>query len=61
LRTHPQANHSSVVISTVVWFLEELALHGELTWSGPSTPLSEHLRIFEELIIGYVDRLLTAD
>ncbi len=40
-----------VILSTITWFLEKLALRGELTWSDPSVPLEEHLRFFEEMIM----------
>jgi AcrR family transcriptional regulator len=55
--TGPLAAELGVILSTVTWFLEKLALRGELTWSPAGTPLSEDLRIFEELILGYLDRL----
>lgn len=54
------ANREALVVinSTVVWFLEKLALRGELTWSDKAVPLAEHLRIFAEMITGYFDRLI---
>lgn len=56
-----EAMHSSrfnIVVSTVIWFLEKLAMRGELTWSDESTPLNEHLLLFEEMIVGYLDGLM---
>jgi hypothetical protein len=57
-REHPQGNRLIMVTSTVIWFLEKLALRGELTWSDQMVPLSEHLKPFEEMIIGYIDRFM---
>lgn len=47
-----------VMLSTTIWFLEKLALRGELTWSDQSIPLEVHLRVFEEMIMGYMDRFV---
>ena len=58
-RAHPQANQIIMAISTVIWFLEKLALRGELTWSDQAVPLEEHLKSFEDMILGYIDRLGT--
>jgi AcrR family transcriptional regulator len=55
-RVTPQANRIIMIISTVIWFLEKLALRGELTWSDQAVPLEEHLKLFEEMIIGYIDK-----
>jgi len=57
-REVPQGNRLNMAISTVIWFLEKLALRGELTWSDRSIPLEEHLRAFEDMIIGYIEREL---
>lgn len=57
-REYPQGNRFLMVISTVIWFLEKLALRGELTWSDQAVPLKEHLTLFEEMILGYINRLL---
>jgi len=54
----PFSEELTVLMNTVVWFLEKLALRGELTWSNKEVPLEEHLRVFEELIMGYLDRLI---
>lgn len=55
LQGNPQANRSLVAMSTVIWFLEKLALRGELTWSDPSIPLEEHLKLFEEMIMKFLE------
>jgi AcrR family transcriptional regulator len=47
-----------VILNTVVWFLEKLALRGELTWSNKDVPLEQHLQIFEDMLMGYIDRLI---
>lgn len=57
-RDNPQGNRYVMVTSTVIWFLEKLALRGELTWSDQAVPLEEHLKLFEEMIVGYIDRFL---
>jgi len=46
-----------VIISTITWFLEKLALRGELTWSDPSIPIEEHLKFFEEMMMRSFDQL----
>jgi hypothetical protein len=56
----PYSEELTVIMNTVIWFLEKLALRGELTWSNKEVPLEEHLRIFEDLIMGYFDRLIAA-
>jgi AcrR family transcriptional regulator len=53
-----QENRIVMIMNTVIWFLEKLALRGELTWSDQSTPLEEHLKLFEEMIVGYIERYL---
>lgn len=55
-REHPQGNHIIMITSTVIWFLEKLALRGELTWSDQAVPLADHLKLFEDMVIGYIDR-----
>ena len=55
-----QGSRFIMVLSTVIWFLEKLALRGELTWSSPDVPLEIHLQLFEEMIIGYIDRFIEA-
>jgi hypothetical protein len=54
----PFGEEVNLIMNTVVWFLEKLALRGELTWSNKEVPLEEHLRIFEDMILGYIDRLI---
>ena len=54
----PFSEEINVIMSTVVWFLEKLAMRGELTWSNKEIPLEEHLRIFEDMITGYFERLI---
>lgn len=60
-RGHPHGNRFIMAISTVIWFLEKLALRGELTWSDQAVPLQEHLTLFEDMIMGYLDRLMDTD
>ncbi len=53
----PRMRQIPVIMNNVIWFLEKLALRGEVTWSDQAIPLEEHLRVFEEMILGYFDRL----
>jgi len=55
IRDLPQANRLIMTLSTVIWFLEKLALRGEVTWSDETVPLDEQLKLFEEMITGYLD------
>jgi AcrR family transcriptional regulator len=61
VREYPHGNRFIVVMSTVVWFLEKLALRGELTWSDQAIPMEEHLKLFEEMIVGYLDQTLETE
>jgi AcrR family transcriptional regulator len=54
-------NEFSVVMNTVIWFLEKLALRGELTWSDREIPLEQHLKIFEKLILSYFDQVADSE
>ena len=45
-------------MNSVIWFLEKLALRGELTWANKEIPMEEHLQIFEDMITAYFDRLI---
>lgn len=54
----PFSEEMNLIMNNVVWFLEKLALRGELTWSNKAVPLEEHLRMFEDMIMGYIDRLI---
>jgi AcrR family transcriptional regulator len=56
----PFGEEMIVMMNTVVWFLEKLALRGELTWANKDVPIEEHLRIFEEMMMGYFERLIAA-
>ncbi len=57
-RLSPQGEQLGVIMNTIIWFLEKLALRGELTWSDTSVPLEEHLKTFEDLIMLYFDQML---
>ena len=56
--SEPYSDEINVILNTVIWFLEKLALRGEVTWSNKEVPLEVHLRIFEDLIMSYFDRLV---
>jgi AcrR family transcriptional regulator len=57
-REHPHGNQLSVIMNTIIWFLEKLALRGENTWSDQEVPLEVHLKTFEDMIMGYFDRIM---
>jgi AcrR family transcriptional regulator len=57
-KLEPFSEEMNLIMNNVVWFLEKLALRGELTWSNKAVPLEEHLRMFEDMIMGYIDRLI---
>ena len=56
LKKYPNSSERSVVMSTTIWFLEKLALRGELTWSDAAIPMEDHLRIFEEILMAYLEK-----
>jgi AcrR family transcriptional regulator len=60
-RDDPEGNRFIMVLTTVIWTLEKLALRGEFTWSDQHTPLENQLLLFEEMILGYIDRRLETD
>ncbi len=59
-RGEPHGDQMLMVVSTVIWFLEKLALRGELTWSDQAVPLQQHLSLFEDMIVTYIDSLQPA-
>lgn len=60
-RRRPYDRQLSVVMNNVIWFLEKLALRGELTWGDQEVPMEEHLKVFEEMVMGYFDRLAQSE
>jgi len=60
-REDPQREPLLMAVSTVIWFLEKLALRGELTWSDEAVPLQQYLDHFEDMIVSYIDSLQPAD
>jgi AcrR family transcriptional regulator len=57
----PHGDQLLMAVSTVIWFLQKLALRGELTWSDQAVPLQQHLSLFEDMIVTYIDSLQPAD
>ena len=53
-------NQVNMVMSSTTWFLEKLAMRGELTWSAGDVLLETHLQLFEEMTLGYIDTLIQA-
>jgi AcrR family transcriptional regulator len=60
LLEEPYGEEIKVIMSTVIWFLEKLALRGELTWSNKEIALEEDLQIFERMITKHFDLLIEA-
>jgi AcrR family transcriptional regulator len=50
-----------VVLNSVIWFLERVALRGGVTMADRATSLKTQLAIFEEMVVGYLDRLPGSD
>jgi AcrR family transcriptional regulator len=61
LREFPHGNRVIMIMNTVIWFLEKLALRGELTWSDQSVPLEAHLKLFEDMILGYIEACMVPE
>ena len=55
-KNYPNPSERSVIMSALIWFLEKLALRGELTWSDADIPIEEHLRIFEEMVNAFLEK-----
>jgi len=58
---YPNPSERSVIMSALIWFLEKLALRGELTWSDAEIPIEEHLHIFEQMIFSYLEKIQEQD
>jgi AcrR family transcriptional regulator len=56
---NPDGRRSVVVLSAAIWFLEKVALRGEVTWFDLGIPLEEQLAIFEQMVMRYIERLLS--
>jgi hypothetical protein len=54
-------NKLGIILDTFTWFLEKLALRGEITWTDPAIPLEEHLEFFEKMILSSLDLLENRD
>ncbi len=61
IRDLPQGNRLIMILSTVIWFLEKLALRGEITWTDETIPLDDHLKLFEEMIVSYLDGVIDSN
>jgi hypothetical protein len=46
-----------VVLNSVIWFLERVALRGGVTMADADTSLETQLMIYEEMVVGYLERL----
>lgn len=56
--TDPAAQRAIVLLSSVIWFLEKVALRDDGTGSVQGIPVAEHLHILEEIVTVYVEHLL---
>ena len=53
---YPNPSERAVIMSALFWFLEKLALRGELTWSDADIPIEEHLMVFEAMIEAFLEK-----
>lgn len=53
----PYRYRLEIILNAFTWFLEKLALRGELTWADPAIPLEEKLDFFEKMILRSFDLL----
>lgn len=58
--TDPEEQRCFVILSSVIWFLEKVAVRGEVLIGAPDVSLTEHLQIFEEMVMVYIEHLLAA-
>jgi AcrR family transcriptional regulator len=56
--TDPAAQRAIVLLSSVIWFLEKVALRDDGTGSVQGIPVAEQLHILEEIVTVYVAHLL---
>ena len=56
--TDPTAQRAIVLLSSVIWFLEKVALRDDGTGSVQGIPVAEQLHILEEIVTVYVEHLL---
>jgi hypothetical protein len=54
---HAYGYRLEIILNAFTWFLEKLALRGELTWADPAVPLEDHLEFFEKMILRSFDLL----
>lgn len=50
-----------IILNVLTWYLEKLALRGEVSWADPAVPLEEHLEFFEKMILRSFDLLEQAE
>lgn len=56
-QVHAYGPRLGIILDAFTWFLEKLALRGELTWAGPGISLAEQLDFFEKMILRSFDLL----
>lgn len=56
--TNPEEKRAVVLLSTVIWFLEKVALRDDGTGSVQGIAVAEQLPILEEIVTVYVEHLL---
>jgi len=54
----PQEQRAIVVLSSVIWFLEKVALRDDGTGSVQGIPVAAQLQILEEIVTVYIEHLL---
>jgi AcrR family transcriptional regulator len=56
----PEVQRAAVILSAVLWFLEKVAMRGEVILGAPELPLAQQLQTLEEMVLVYIAHLLAA-
>lgn len=60
MQSFAEAERVTIAMNAMTWFLEKLALRGELSWSSETVPLNDSLRLFEEMVVRFLEPTPTA-
>jgi AcrR family transcriptional regulator len=56
----PEVQRAVVILSAVLWFLEKVAVRGEVIIGAPELSLTQQLQMLEEMVMVYIAHLLAA-
>lgn len=56
----PEVQRAFVILSSVIWFMEKVAIRGEVIIGTSGVSLRNHLQVFEEMIVSYIEHLLSS-